>query len=468
MFGLFTKLFAKNRTANTARTARRASLNVECLEDRVVPTTAALFPTSLSSSGFTLSIANMQPGHTIQLQCEATNGNEMQVLDNGNLVSSFNKESINVVEITGLANNQVVVNDSNGMPFAQQTQIYLSGGISTLSLQGSRTVAGNEFYFVGAATGSGSDINLDNLTFTLNGIPKVVDEIAITGDLDVETSGTSVQLASYGPGGQQYLTGLGSGGGGTLGYSGKPAVTLETFAPNASVFLDAPDAAVGESSFSVNMHAAGATTTIDETPKNVVTTANAEAANASVALWGNFGPVNINGNASTAVNIGYPLTSTGPVTRGIEANVTVQGASNLIIDDTGNVSTPENVTVNEFSVSGTGLFGNNAVVDYYSVASVDLFAGRLADEYTVEGDGFTSGIQITDEFSSSFRTDVYVNPDSHLNLAMWNDTTQLAELFIHTVDLTAINNPAEGIVDLLFANEFSGQVDYLGYNVSIV
>ncbi len=135
-----------------------------------------------------------------------------------------------------------------------------------------------------------------------------------------------MQLNSYGPGSPQNLSGMGVGGGDSLYYSGKPSVTLETYAPNASVFLDAPDAAAGESYFTVYMHAAGDSATIDSTPKNVQTTVNAQAAdtNAYVALWGNFGPVVIDGNASTGVSIGYPLASTGVVTRGIEANVTVE------------------------------------------------------------------------------------------------------------------------------------------------
>ena len=83
-------------------------------------------------------------------------------------------------------------------------------------------------------------ISLDNnITFTLhNAIGLVSDSIPITGNLDVQTSGTSVQLNSIGPGFPQYLSGMGVGGGDYLIYSNKPTVTLETYAPNAGVKLD--------------------------------------------------------------------------------------------------------------------------------------------------------------------------------------------------------------------------------------
>src|SRR5262249_46252200 len=162
-----------------------------------------------------------------------------------------------------------------------------------------------------------------NIKFVLNSsYGGIYDGFAITGNLDVQSSGTQVQLNSYFPNGPQYFSGLSNGAGNGLYFAGKPSVTLDEFAPNASIFLDDADAAIGESYFTVNMHAANETTTLDQTPKNVLTIVNVDqpATNASVAVWGNFGEVLIDGNSTTGVNIGYPLNSAGPITSGIEAN----------------------------------------------------------------------------------------------------------------------------------------------------
>jgi hypothetical protein len=478
MRSFLNNLFRSFRTTKTARPPRRATLQLEALENRLVPTTLSLFQTSSSSAALTLSISKIAAGDTIQLQCLSSNGNLMEVLDNGNVVNNqiFNKESINGVDIQGSANNQVVVTDSNGMPFAQGTAINLSGGISALFLEGSRTVTGNETYVAGGATSTPGTISLDNLTFTLNGVPNVVDEIAITGTLDVQTSGTNVVLSGVN-GSTQTLSGMGFGGGGTLLYQDMPTVVLETYAVNAHVQLNATASETSENLFEVNMHGANDSTTIAATPSNVETGVQTDVApvpnQASVTLQASAGPVYVVGTPSTSVFMGNELSNGEYSTKGIQADVLIDGAETLQVLNNGNVSTQENVTVTPSKIFSTGLFGNNNVVlTYAGVGSLVLFAGQLADQYTVEGDGFTSQIQITDEFSKSFRTDVFVDSGSDLKLSMFNDTIpQLAQLVIHPVDLTAVNKPdgqpAEGVVDLFSANELSSQVFYLGYNVSV-
>jgi hypothetical protein len=110
MFGLITKLFSENRKSSPARTApRRASLQVEDLEGRLVPTTLSLLPTSVSSAALTLSIGNVASGHTIQLESNGKGG--LEVFDNGTLLNKnpFNQASINAVDIHVSSNDHVVI-----------------------------------------------------------------------------------------------------------------------------------------------------------------------------------------------------------------------------------------------------------------------------------------------------------------------------------------------------------------------
>src|ERR1700722_8893198 len=181
-----TKFFGPARS--TRRPPRRASLQLEALEGRLVPTT-------LSLSGSTLNINNIAPGDTIKIQCLPIANNVMEVLDHGNLVQgeTFNKIALKTINIQGSSNDQVIVDDRNGMPFGPGTNINLSGGISTLWLHGGRTVAGDETYVGGSETKMAgvvrltpATISLDNLTFTLHGTPTVIDKIPISGNLTVE------------------------------------------------------------------------------------------------------------------------------------------------------------------------------------------------------------------------------------------------------------------------------------------
>ena len=108
------------------------------------------------------------------------------------------------------------------------------------------------------------------------------------------------------------------------------------------------------------------------------------------------------------MTIGQKLSNGLFSTQAIQVNVTVQRLASLSVLDNGNVSTTQNVTVTEKSISGTGLFGRNSVVlSYAGVANISIYSGQLADQYTVEasqpGQGFLSKITITDFSTTSFR-----------------------------------------------------------------
>jgi hypothetical protein len=526
MFAPIHKLFRKSnnrRSTKVLARSRRARLQVEGLEDRLVMTSASLLGSSLlvnasqvssivsqtqpivrtgslpttttaSQNGSTLTII-AAPGQITYLQSDGAGHIDVNAIGER---AQFNISSINTVNITGLGNqgdtSNVQIDDSKGMPFAPGTTISLSGSgtapTNVLTLDGSLTLSGNETYVPGSIVHLSSpgglsifintpatlSLNNLNLKFVLNSSfgGEITDNLPITGTLDVQTSGTQVQLNSYGPGGDQYFSGLGNGAGSGLAYSGKPSVTLDTFAPNASIFLDAPDAAVGESYFTVNMHAASETTTLDQTPKNVVTVVNVDppATNARVALWGNFGPVIIDGDSTTGVNIGYPLNSTGPITSGIEANVTVEGGEFLVVNDGGNVSTFEQVRVTEQTISGSGLFGSsNVTLEYGGINEINIVTGQLANGYTVAPSSpnavFNSILNIDSNSYMAFHVNVSVNSASHLNLTLFNGKPQQDHAVLDVTStggsLDFSNTFPNGTVDAFFAGQATSQIFYNGF-----
>jgi hypothetical protein len=368
------KLLRDSRTTGSARGGRRGprrtTLQVEALEDRTVPTTVSQFRS-------TLYIGNMAQGHTITL--ESDGNRHMEVYDNGALVvglpSIFNIGSINTVQITAANDDLVVVDDSNGMPFAQGTTINLfANGGAGLKLTGSRAVTGNETYVAGYASSIPGLILLDNLRFNLDpSITYVEDYIPITGNFDVQTSGTAIQAGGLNSAGITPMAGLGSGGGGTLDYSYKPYVTLEEYQAYASINLGY-QAENLEQTFTVNMHGLGDTVTIAGTVPGVLTTVNsvvAPVANAAVVdVEANSGAVVVNGSSSTKVTLGDPVGNGRYSTKGIDAYVSVNGAASLVANDSANVLSPADVTVTPSTISGIGLFGNNAVTVYYSNVTV--------------------------------------------------------------------------------------------------
>jgi hypothetical protein len=191
-----------------------------------------------------------------------------------------------------------------------------------------------------------------------------------------------------------------------------------------------------------------------------------------VNLWGNFGPVQINGNSTTGVNLGWPLSSTGTITSGIEANVGVQGASHLVIDDSGNTSTFENVKVTEHTIStnspGASLFGNDAVtLTYGGVGSVEIHTGQEADTYTVAPSSpnatFTSSITIDNSNSFwGFRVNVTVDAASSLNLTLNNKNPIDGAVLDLTNGFGALPVP-NGTISVSFPGQATSVINYDGF-----
>jgi hypothetical protein len=479
------KLFRDFRTTGSARggrgAPRRAAPQVEGLEDRMVLTTVTL-------SGSTALISNMAQGHAITLESTGFfNGfRGLEVFDNGTLVNNpklFSIDAIKTVNIQASGGDNVLVNDSNGMPFAQHTSISLFGsGANALTLAGSRGIAGNETYVAGGASFTPGEVLVDNLTFTLhNAIAWVNDFFQITGTLDVQTSGSNVVLSGS-SGVTQMLSGMGFGGGDTLTYANKPTVVLDEYGANANVLLAATVPAVSENLFTVQMHGAGDSTTIAATPSNVFTEVRAEIApvanQASVYLRGNAGGVAVTGNSSTFLSVGQPLTNGLFSTKGIQANVTAVGVGTMFLSDSGNVSTQENVTVTESTISGFGLFGNNGVKLFYqNVGTVNLVTGQDGADYTVAGSHkgakFASKINLT-YFSTllanvPIRADVYVDSGSQLNLQLYNLTTQQGTVLdVHTTGNPSLPGTPSGTVYVSFPG-VPNSLSQIGYhNFSLV
>lgn len=473
------------RTAKPAR--RHANLQVEGLESRLVPT-------SVSLTGSTATI-DVSPNQFITLQSTGFNNGfrGLRVFDNGVLVNNpnnFNISNITAVNIQVTGGDSVLVDDSNGMPFAQQCAIAVggSGSNNALSLAGSRGISGGETYIGAGVISAGvvrsqTELSVDNLTFTVgSAVGRVNDLFAITGDLDVQASGTNVLLTGAN-GATQTLTGLSSGGGNVLAYAGKNVIKLEEDAPNARVTLaatlfDSPNPAGIDGAtdlvFQVNMHGANDTTDIAATPSNVTTEVNTIVAPvtnaASVLLSGNAGAVLVEGNAGTQMAVGKPLSTGGSSTSAIQADVNVIGVGALTISDSGNAVTPENVTVTPTTISGSGLFGNSGVKLFYSGVGPDgvsIFTGKLADQYTVTGDGFDTPVSITSDSSVSFRADVFVDPKSDLELFLFHGATPESKsvLDIHPTDVKVkISHVPNGVADVFAGDVLTSQIFFNGFD----
>jgi hypothetical protein len=471
---LYNRLRQSNMSRATSRRPRRASLGLESLENRLVPTSVSL------TSGV-LNIYNVAPGHAIELACNANNNNEIEVYDISNsaaVVFQANKQTINTINIRLGSNGGLSIDDSNGMPFAANTLVSISGSGTgnALGIGGSRTVTGNETYVPGSGS-SAAKLSVDNSTIDFTStINAFTDFLPITGTDDVQASGTNVVLGKF----SGTLTGLSTGAGGSLlNFANKPTVQLDENAANATIHLNGV-AENSQSLFEVNLHGAGDSTIIAATPVGVVTEVQTDIApvanSASVILDANTGPVVVNGNSSTALRIGQQLSNGLFSTQGIQGNVTVQGAGSLSLLDNGNNSTAQNVTVTEKSVSGTGLFGNNNVVlSYGGVTNLSIDSGQLADQYTVEGSGpyveFSTKISLTDSSNTSFRADVYAGIFNDLNLSLFNTTpVAAAQLFIHTISSQTVSNPTplQGVVDVTFAGVFTDQISYDGFTPVVV
>jgi hypothetical protein len=340
---------------------------------------------SVSVTGNTLNVFNIPSGDTIILEGDGNEG--LQVFDSNasknstTLLDNKTFEGITVVNVNGSSNNGVLFNDSHGMPLIAGS-INLSGGIN-LTLTGDAVVAGNETFVAGSTAATPGAIYLPgpagavDLFFSAG--TGVTDELPISGVLKVIEEGN----AYVGPvvGNKAEISGMGPGGGDFLLYANKPYVELSADGPNTTTTVGTV-AATGENSFQVFMNASGETTNIDETSFGVSTfiwaygkgdsvyTVNNQSyvgiwcygSDDTVTIASNKFAVQVQGNSTTTVTIGAGDIGNGS-TRGIDANIDVNGAQYLNINDTGNSG--ESMTVSNGTITGKGLFGNNSVTIYY-------------------------------------------------------------------------------------------------------
>jgi hypothetical protein len=161
---------------------------------------------------------------------------------------------------------------------------------------------------------------------------------------------------------------------------------------------------------------------------------------------------------------------------GINANVSVSGVHSLTVADDGNALTPENVTVTESTISGSGLFGNDSVkLTYSNTAVVGILTGQLADTYLVVGSKpgarFSSKITIADFSVVGLNMTVGVDAGSLLNLILRNDfaSPNTASLFVAASGATFSQsfpnplNPFDGIEDVTFPVGFPSEIVYDGF-----
>jgi hypothetical protein len=132
------------------------------------------------------------------------------------------------------------------------------------------------------------------------------------------------------------------------------------------------------------------------------------------------------------------------------------------------------MTVTEHTISGTGLFGNDAVrLTYLDTTNVEFRTGQLADTYSVVGSQsgahFDSKITIEDFSSVGLNVQVALDSGSGLDLDLLN--TSLAKPAPATLFLSASNGtfsdstpdlPA-GTEDVTFAGGLTSKVAYKGF-----
>lgn len=411
-------------------------LTLEALEGRLVPSSA-------TQVGSILTISS-SPNDTIVLQEDPVAHGTLDVSDKAGTLGKFVISSISNVNVSVAGGDAVVMDDSAGIPFAPKTVVALSGtgANNALSLVGSQSLSGTETYTAGAAGAAGS-VGVGNALFTFTGaIASVIDDLSAP-QLDVRAPGQAVSLGSNSSLGSNVVTdtlnGLaGPGGGGnTLTFRGKTDTVLELLGNGASVNLNTTVAASGQNEFDVFVYGNQDQVNINATPRPVTTHAVVLGGKfAFVVLSGNAGPVSVNGNVTTDVELGSTQLENTSVTSGINGNVSVIGVDQLSLSDGGNTTTQEHMTVTESTVSGTGMFGNNSVVvSYAAIRDLAILTGRLDETYTVIGSHpgatFTSQVNIADNFGNA-GFNVQVNVDSQSGLFLGVD----------------YNNPANGSLDI--------------------
>ncbi len=450
--------FAADRVRASRRPSRgsaRSRPALEGLEDRMVLSTVNQFGSTLN---IVASPGTATAARTIQLEADALNPAKLDVKDNGTLLGQFTIASINKINVQVAGDDVISANDSNGFPFAPGTNVSLfGGGANRLAVVGSRAVGGLESFVAGTSTLPGSlslapSLSVADTTFHFTGaVPRVSDEVANASPLLVQTNGTKVDLTGAN-GVFETLSGLaGAGGGGdVLSFEGKASVGVNVLASNATATLNATAAAKGLQFLQVKLEGTGSTADINAapaipgSPPNGGTAVIGAGLQDQVNLRANAGPVTVIGGQTTKVILGSNDTNfDASVTSGIRALVQVRNVGVLDIADGGNVTTKENVTVTESSITGTGLFGPGGSVQYSFSSEPGLlvpaiFTGRLANTYTVttsspgatfnsrgdailiEDDSTTGGLSVT----------VDVNGNTDLSLSLVSKSPAASSLFI--------------------------------------
>ncbi len=466
--------------------ARRPALTVEGLEDRLVLSTASLVGSVLTvtadpGSNFGVAPSFAGSGSTVNaprpITFQAVRGNplELDVFDSGALLGQFKIASIKTINVSVAGRDAIDFDDSNDLPFAAGTNIFLNGsGSNSLSLTGSHTVDNGEAYYAGSGPRLG-ELFVGGATFNFGeAIGSVTDTVKTTGPLVVTAYGPSSTTLSGQNGVTQQLTGLANfgGGGDTLTFSNKSLVNLELSSTGSSVALNATAAAAGERSFVVDLFGKDEPLYINATPSAVDTSVVAAGQNNVVELSANSGRVFIDGNSSTLAFLGTAWPA--PTTAGIKQDVFVSGVGALDVIDTGNVTKEEHVTVTESTVSGAGLFGNDAAVLHYSATSLAIATGQLANTYTVVGSHpgarFASGPIVIDDGSALAGLSVQVGVDagSDLDLRLYNDGGAVnGDLYIQTL-LGGVNPESPtfgtGTETVTFEGGYTSTVSYVGFS----
>jgi hypothetical protein len=443
--------------------ARRPMLRAEGLEDRTVLSTAGMSGSAL--------VINVSPNSSVEL-FESVSGANRQVEVIGAAGNPrFSINAINATDINVSGGSTVIIDDSNGMPFKSNTTISINGNGfgNSVDLEGSRSVDTNGVYIAGEASPTQTTLAMDNLTFDFGtAVTTVSDSIRLTGGpLFVATKGAHVTQSNFGTG-RQLLSGLGEAGGNFI-YSNETTVDLDDAAQNGTVNLDATGASSLETQFNVFTTNTGETVQIAATPASVSTSIFVDAGGSEAVLQGNAGAVSISGLQSSTSLIVGALTGNGEFsTKGIRANVRVTGIATMVVLDNANASTNETVTVTDRSISGTGLFGNNAVgISYGNVSTLSMVSGQLTDSYTVKPSSasaeFTTQINLFDHSTRSFSAHVDLNANSKLHLSLFNDTNKAGELFISAPGAKFENS--SGVVDVLFGGVLSSQIDFQDFAI---
>jgi hypothetical protein len=451
MLRFLRKVLRKFQTANTTGTPRqaprRARLGLEGLEDRMVLSAATA---SFNTATGLLTVTDNVSFDQITFKVDHIQHNKVDVFEGTTKIKQISIDLIKTVDVNLQSIDTVIVNDSNGFPFAPGTTISLTGSGSgnSFNLSGSHTISGGETYVGGDDLGEGQlllpSTTQPTTTFNFDGtVSSVTDSVKSTGRFDVQTSSGNVTLSGS-DGVTQTLSGLGINGSAVnkLMFSNKSVVQLEEFAANANVTLNATAPDAGEQSFTLLLTVTAADDVADIAAAPVTTNINVSGNSQFVNLLANAAPVTIQGNSTTHFNLGGP-TPDGLTTAGIQANVTVHGVGLLLVDDVDNNTTQENVKVTPTTISGTGLFGststvlhenakastnigigsigNNAPeVQYDGIGKLQFFAGQGFEKYSVSGANFSNPIEIDGSSAGGLDINVGVVATSNLHMVVNN------------------------------------------------